>query len=426
MPRPPLPYRHANPTFKHPTHPPPVKYQILSCQGKDILVGRLKINTTDGEHAFILRRFDTQAISLTTMFRAAFPNAEEATEKAEVAWVKEHYNLLGTNGSTKEPHITRLAGVWVRSDTALELAAEYNMVDLIQVMVDAVPDPAGQYRRSNKANNQATTVTAPSSGPDSPANQATPIAARRIASPVKAVSSPKPPSKSLPTPSPTSGETLPPAAKRRRAASPASVISTTSIASAATTSSPLTSKSQLPRRSARTKSPAPKSGPQPLTAVTKPRSRASVAPPSPKKKVVALPKSSPVKAEEDEAVEGHVAGNRLYEEDIVEQKQLIADLKAAAASSTKKSEPKQIEVEEDEVMEEEEEEEESRGPSKLKRTRVEDQEPLQFEFKEPEQEERQIATNNRVGMQPRAKSLAWGLAAFAVGMGAVSFLPNFF
>ncbi|KAJ2936667.1 hypothetical protein H1R20_g425, partial [Candolleomyces eurysporus] len=79
--------------------------------------------------------------------------------------------------------------------------------------------------------------------------------------------------------------------------------------------------------------------------------------------------------------------------------------------------------------EEEEEEEESEGPSKLKRARQDEDEPLKFQFKEPEAEERQIATNRRVGrfnMEPRTKSIAWGLAAFAVGMGAVSFLPNLF
>ena len=60
--------------------------------------------------------------------------------------------------------------------------------------------------------------------------------------------------------------------------------------------------------------------------------------------------------------------------------------------------------------------------TKCKRTREEESEALQFQFKEPEVGERAIATNKRVGffqMEPRTKSVAWGLAAFAVGMGAV-------
>lgn len=38
-------------------------------------------------HAFILRRYDTNAISLTTMFKVAFPGASEEDEKREMDWV---------------------------------------------------------------------------------------------------------------------------------------------------------------------------------------------------------------------------------------------------------------------------------------------------------------------------------------------------
>jgi len=48
----------------------------------------------------LLHRYDTGAISLTTMFRAAFPNAPEHDEKAEVQWVKGTYDLSGNNGSS--------------------------------------------------------------------------------------------------------------------------------------------------------------------------------------------------------------------------------------------------------------------------------------------------------------------------------------
>ncbi|EFI27935.1 hypothetical protein CC1G_14426 [Coprinopsis cinerea okayama7 len=404
--RPPLPLRHANPSLRDGNATiPPVKYQILSCQGKDILVGRLKIDTTDGGHAFILRRFDTQAISLTTMFRAAFPTASEAEEKDEINYVKANFDLFGNNGSSKEPHITRLAGTWVNRDTAGQLAHDYNMVDLINTMVEAEPDPNGQYRRSNKsAQNNNPPTNAPEPTP------ATNVHATR--SPAK--QSPKPPSKTLPTPSPGSGDAQPPAPKRRREGSPATFTSGIPVAS-----SPAVPKTPGPRRSTRTKSPAPSRVPQPLTA-TKPRSRASVAPPSPKKRPVDLPKSSPIKAEEDTAVEDNVAGNELYAQDISEQKKLIADLKAAASS---KKPADTVKEDDDQQMEEE-----GQGPSKLKRIRQDEEKPLQFEFKEPEREERQIATNRRVGrfdMQPERKSLAWGIAAFAFGMTAITYLPNF-
>ena len=95
-----------------------------------------------------------------------------------------------------------------------------------------------------------------------------------------------------------------------------------------------------------------------------------------------------------------VAGEDLHAEDIVEQKKIIAGLKA------------QREVFKKEAGE---------GPAKAKRARNDD-EAMQFEFKEPEVGERTIASNRKVSafrLEPRTKSAAWGIAAFAVGLGAV-------
>lgn len=120
-----------------------------------------------------------------------------------------------------------------------------------------------------------------------------------------------------------------------------------------------------------------------------------------------------------------VAGSDLHEEDVLEQQKLIADLKAQRDA---KKLAEQQQQEEDESMESGDSDEVD-GPSKLKRAREEDEPAFKFEFKEPEVVERPVATNSRVRrftLEPRTKSFAWGLAAFAVGMGAVSFLPNFF
>jgi hypothetical protein len=43
-------------------------------------------------HAFILRRYDTDAISLTTMYKVAFPGASEDDEKREMDWVSRSRN----------------------------------------------------------------------------------------------------------------------------------------------------------------------------------------------------------------------------------------------------------------------------------------------------------------------------------------------
>lgn len=115
--------------------------------------------------------------------------------------------------------------------------------------------------------------------------------------------------------------------------------------------------------------------------------------------------------EESELVKDDVAGAELRDQDIEEQKKLIDDLKQKRDQAAK--EESHMDTEES---------------SSKKRDREEEDRPLEFQFKEPEIEERTIATNSRVGrfhLEPRAKSFAWGMAAFAVGMGAV-FLPSFF
>ncbi|TFK40319.1 hypothetical protein BDQ12DRAFT_697703 [Crucibulum laeve] len=408
--RPSLPIRHANPHVQATLNAgvlPPVKYQILNCQGNDILVGRLKIETpTSSGHAFILRRFDTHAVSLTTMFRAAFPNAPEPDEKAEVQWVKEHYDLSGNNGSAKDPHITRLAGVWVGKDVALELGKYYGLGALINVVVEATPDPKANYRRSGKA----------------------------AAAPISTVAPvPQAATKSLPTPSPTNAGPGP--AKRRKESSPAPAPASVP-APAARAASP--SKVPAPRRSARTKSPAPiprsaalpsissiinktpsPSKPARVTSPSKPRSK--------REEVVDTPGGSDktVVEEESELVEDHVQ-SELHQEDIRDQKEMIAKLKAEREAARKLVAEEQIL---DQGMVDTEGLLEESSSTGTKRTREEEEETLKFNFKEPEVGERAIATNNRVGrftLEPKTKSVAWGVAAFAIGMGAISFLPNFF
>jgi len=108
--------------------------------------------------------------------------------------------------------------------------------------------------------------------------------------------------------------------------------------------------------------------------------------------------------EEGELVKDDVAGAELRDQDIEEQKKLIDDLKQKRDQAAKEGQ-----MDTDESF-------------SKKRDREEEDKPLEFEFKEPETEERAIATNSRVGrfhLEPRAKSFAWGVAAFAVGMGAV-------
>ena len=96
------------------------------------------------------------------MFRAAFPNASEAEEKLEIQWVRNNYDLSGNNGSTRDPHIIRLAGTWVDPQLAIELGKIYALGPFINMVVEAVPDPNGHYRRSGSGKHAA--AAAPSQG----------------------------------------------------------------------------------------------------------------------------------------------------------------------------------------------------------------------------------------------------------------------
>jgi hypothetical protein len=106
-----------------------VKFQTIVRDGKEIIVGRLKVPTVSPslidndlanssqllpapmEHAFILRRYDTGAISVTTMYKAAFPSATNDDEEREMKWIKSSFDMSGMNGS-RTCNAVKLAGNW--------------------------------------------------------------------------------------------------------------------------------------------------------------------------------------------------------------------------------------------------------------------------------------------------------------------------
>ncbi|KAF8434073.1 hypothetical protein L210DRAFT_3553985 [Boletus edulis BED1] len=377
--RPELPVKYHNPNLKSLdlTKWPPVKYQSLDRDGHEVLVGRLKIPTPSG-HAFILRRYDTGAISLTTMFRAAFPDASEVDERKETHWAKEAFDLSGNNGSTRDPNTVRLAGTWISPSLALlpQFSDAYRLHEVIHLIAKATPDPKATYRRSNT---KGTPKAAPPSSP--------------VASPAKTLLTPAPSmSMSMSTP------------KRRRESSPAP-------APAPAQSPAQQSSSNLPppRRSARTRSPAPP--PAPIAVKSpKPLRLARAA----RVTEVMTPAGSDETVVEEEAETIELAKPSMTQ-DIAEQMELIERLKAERDLLKMQAEGYVPDT----------------GPAvaPLKRERDDEEkkEELQFDFKEPEMEERRIVTNKRVSrfeLEPRNKSFAWGIAAFAIGMGAVSFLPN--
>ena len=105
-------------------------------------------------------------------------------------------------------------------------------------------------------------------------------------------------------------------------------------------------------------------------------------------------------------------------DDLQEQQELIARLKAERDAAKAQLAASQSQRLAEEMLEEDE--------TVSKRPREEDPKELRFNFKEPaegEVAERAIATNRRVGLYaripPERKSLAWGAIAFAAGMGAM-------
>jgi hypothetical protein len=100
-------------------------------------------------------------------------------------------------------------------------------------------------------------------------------------------------------------------------------------------------------------------------------------------------------------------GEDMLKEDIAEQRELIAKLKA----------------QKDNIMDDV-----SGAKSKRDREEVEQEYPTKLNIQEPEVGERAIATNTRVNkyrLVPGRKSFAWGVAAAAVGFGAACVLFPF-
>ncbi|KAI0076627.1 hypothetical protein K474DRAFT_1662650 [Panus rudis PR-1116 ss-1] len=115
-PRPPLPITKANPRIKelNPAHLPPIKYQQINTNGIMTIVARIKIPTDKGQ-TFLLRRLDTGAFSLTTMFRAAFSGANAENQ---------------------------LSGTWISPDIAQSLAKGYGISPrLVDALAKAEVNP---------------------------------------------------------------------------------------------------------------------------------------------------------------------------------------------------------------------------------------------------------------------------------------------
>ncbi|KAI0766742.1 hypothetical protein BC629DRAFT_1596259 [Irpex lacteus] len=340
---------------------PPVKFQEIVRDGQATIVARMKVSTP-GNHAFILRRLDTGAISSTTMFRAAFPSATDEAERAESSWIKHHWN-----------------------DVALELAKDYYLSPLILPLAAASPDPNIVFRKSGKTLQQPTPVASPVSS-SAHITDTPPVKRRREASPAA-------------TPARTQGA-IP--ATPRRGATPSRTAAPTAT----------------PRRSARHASREPPATPATvsITSVKVVETIKEELPPPPPVVTIETP------SYEDESRDLAQVAEQNMQEDIREQKELINKLKAeqqakeeaarAVAAEASTADVEQAVSSDAPTSKREREEEPTEYKLNIKEPEVGERAIATNKRVQP----------GRLG--PERKSLAWGALAFAVGAGAISLLPS--
>ncbi|KDN42499.1 hypothetical protein K437DRAFT_257838 [Tilletiaria anomala UBC 951] len=158
----------------------PVKLQIIqrdasdapnnvaSSTPKEIIIGRVKLPTVNGAtHGFLLKRFDTDAVAASAMFKLAFPYATLEAEEKEMSYLDKKFDCKSANGGTKtelvavpqfsedgkrKPGRARkelrtflpegstgvvLMGTWVPAADAAKLAQEYGLERFAQPLIDA-------------------------------------------------------------------------------------------------------------------------------------------------------------------------------------------------------------------------------------------------------------------------------------------------
>ena len=145
----------------------PVKLQVIQREGAKIIIGRVKLPTpTKGGHGFILKRFDTNAIAASSMFRLAYPFASAEHEEEEMLYLEQRYETdLANGGLTKvykkargrpskknaegEQELpfdevlpagssgVRLQGTWIPCADALNVSAEYGLERWARPLIEA-------------------------------------------------------------------------------------------------------------------------------------------------------------------------------------------------------------------------------------------------------------------------------------------------
>lgn len=180
-----------------------VKTQELKLEdGTSILIARVKVPTPKGVSGHLIRRFDTEAISASSLFRVAFPQASEDAERDEMAYLAQRYNTRRA-GDEDEAGNGKLTGVWVPVEDAPTLIKEYELTRFAaELLAFEAPStmPAGEAistptaptprRRASKSPGPPTSARSKRSRVMSPpASAATSIATRSQTSTMQSLAS---------------------------------------------------------------------------------------------------------------------------------------------------------------------------------------------------------------------------------------------
>ncbi|GAA5950822.1 hypothetical protein JCM8115_004983 [Rhodotorula mucilaginosa] len=118
-----------------------VKTQTLHL-GEDngtIMIARVKCPVPKDVPGHIIKRFDTNAVSASSLFRAAFPTATEDEEAVEMRWI-----VVGSRGQYGDTaaagmeHVEskKLSGTWIPAKHAHALATEYGIIRYARDLID--------------------------------------------------------------------------------------------------------------------------------------------------------------------------------------------------------------------------------------------------------------------------------------------------
>ncbi|GAA95864.1 hypothetical protein E5Q_02521 [Mixia osmundae IAM 14324] len=116
---------------------PEVKMQRLDLpNGRQIRIARMKMPTPRDGTIHLIKRLDTDSISATTFFRAAFPTATDDELRNEACYLASIYN---TEAYGLVGHEDALAGVWIPAWAARDVANFYGLGPQVNNLITFYP-----------------------------------------------------------------------------------------------------------------------------------------------------------------------------------------------------------------------------------------------------------------------------------------------